>query len=267
MKLFQLNTILALVVFSFSGTGVLGQETVPEKERGLWVARQIDQEDQGFVNQVSEATMTLRNKQGQESTRRMTIKSLEVDGDGDKSLTIFSSPRDVKGTAFLSFTHALEPDDQWLFLPALKRVKRISSNNKSGPFMGSEFAYEDISSQELEKYSYEYIREEVVLGSEGHVIERVPVDPKSGYTKQVVWVDGANWRIGKIEFYDRKGEKLKTLTFNDYKQYPNKKWRSNRMEMTNHQSGKSTQLIWSDIKFEQDLTERDFDQNALRRAR
>ena len=147
MKLFQLNTILALVVFSFSGTGVLGQETVPEKERGLWVARQIDQEDQGFVNQVSEATMTLRNKQGQESTRRMTIKSLEVDGDGDKSLTIFSSPRDVKGTAFLSFTHALEPDDQWLFLPALKRVKRISSNNKSGPFMGSEFAYEDISSQ------------------------------------------------------------------------------------------------------------------------
>ena len=146
MKLFQLNTILALVVFSFSGTGALGQETVPEKERGLWVAQQIDQEDEGFVNQVSEATMTLRNKQGQESTRRMTIKSLEVAGDGDKSLTIFSSPRDVKGTAFLSFTHALEPDDQWLFLPALKRVKRISSNNKSGPFMGSEFAYEDISS-------------------------------------------------------------------------------------------------------------------------
>ena len=267
MKLFQLNIILALVVFSFSGTGAMGQETVPKEERGLWVARQIDREDEGFVNQVSEATMTLRNKQGQESIRRMTIKSLEVDGDGDKSLTIFSSPRDVKGTAFLSFTHALEPDDQWLFLPALKRVKRISSNNKSGPFMGSEFAYEDISSQEVEKYSYEYIREEVVLGSEGHVIERVPVDPKSGYTKQVVWVDGANWRIGKIEFYDRKGEKLKTLNFEDYKQYSNKKWRSSRMEMTNHQSGKSTQLIWSNIKFEQDLTERDFDQNALKRAR
>lgn len=267
MKIFQSKTILLLGLISLQYTYVIAQELGTANEKGLWVARQIDREDTGFVNQVSQARMTLRNKQGQESTRSMTIKSFEVEGDGDKSLTIFSSPRDVKGTAFLSFTHALEPDDQWLFLPALKRVKRISSSNKSGPFMGSEFAYEDISSQEVEKYTYQYIREEEVLGSKGHVIERVPVDPKSGYTKQVVWIDGANWRIGKIDFYDRKGEKLKTLTFEDYKQYSNEKWRSNRMEMVNHQSGKSTQLVWSDIKFGQDLTERDFDQNALKRAR
>ncbi len=267
MKLFQSKIIFALLVISFSCTEALCQEIVPEKERGLWVARQIDQEDAGFVNQVSKATMTLRNKQGQESTRSMTIKSFEVEGDGDKSLTIFSSPRDVKGTAFLSFTHALEPDDQWLFLPALKRVKRISSNNKSGPFMGSEFAYEDISSQEVEKYTYQYIRAEEVLEAKGHVIERVPVDPKSGYTKQIVWVDGETWRIGKIEFYDRKRSKLKTLTFSEYKQYSNKKWRASRMEMENHQTGKSTELIWTDIKFGLDLTERDFDQNALKRAR
>jgi outer membrane lipoprotein-sorting protein len=267
MKSNPSNTITAFLFIMLQSSFALSAQTGSPQQKGLWVAEQIDRADEGFVNQVSKATMTLRNKQGQQSIRSMTIKSLEVDGDGDKSLTIFSSPRDVKGTAFLSFTHALEPDDQWLFLPALKRVKRISSNNKSGPFMGSEFAYEDISSQEVEKYNYSYLREEEVLGAKGYVIERVPVDKKSGYTKQVVWVDGTHWRLGKIEFYDRKNEKLKTLTFEDYMQYPNKKWRSRRMEMMNHQTGKSTQLTWSDIKFGQDLTVRDFDQNALKRVR
>ncbi|HIN59600.1 MAG TPA: outer membrane lipoprotein-sorting protein, partial [Gammaproteobacteria bacterium] len=77
-------------------------------------------------------------------------RSLEVAGDGDKSLTIFSYPADIKGTVFLSHTHPTRPDEQWLYLPALKRIKRISSSNKSGPFMGSEFAYEDLASQEIE---------------------------------------------------------------------------------------------------------------------
>jgi hypothetical protein len=64
------------------------------------------------------------------------MDTIEVKGDGDKSLSIFDSPRDVKGTALLTFTHALESDEQWLYLPALKRVKRISFSNKSGPFLG-----------------------------------------------------------------------------------------------------------------------------------
>ena len=254
------------ILFLYSSLAWSAEPVAPEN-MGLWVAQQIDQEDQGFVNQVSGVTMTLKNKHGQESHRSMTIKTLEVEGDGDKSLTIFKTPRDVKGTAFLSFTHAIGPDDQWLFLPALKRVKRISSNNKSGPFMGSEFAYEDISSQEVEKYTYKYIREEQVLGTQGHVVERYPVDRKSGYTKQIIRVDGEAWRFETIEYYDRKGELLKTLSYEDYKQYPNKKWRATRLHMVNHQTGKSTELLWKDIKFGQKLTDRDFDKNALKRMR
>ncbi len=254
------------ILFLYSTLAWSAELAAPDN-KGLWVAQQIDQEDQGFVNQVSEVTMTLKNKHGQESHRSMTIKTLEVEGDGDKSLTIFKTPRDVKGTAFLSFTHALKPDDQWLFLPALRRVKRISSNNKSGPFMGSEFAYEDISSQEVEKYTYKYIREEEVMGTKGHVVERTPVDPKSGYTKQIIRVDGEAWRFESIEFYDRKGELLKTLTYDDYQQYENKKWRASRFHMVNHQTGKSTLLLWNDIKFGQKLSERDFDKNALKRTR
>ena len=70
--------------------------------------------------------------------------------------------------------------------------------------MGSEFAYEDLASQEVDKYSYSYVRSEAVLGEPGHVIERTPVDPNSGYTRQLVWIDGKNWRTQKIEYYDRK---------------------------------------------------------------
>ena len=89
--------------------------------------------------------------------RRQVFESTE-EGRGDKSIIVFDSPRDIGGTALLSHTKILEPDDQWLYLPALGRVKRISSGNKSGPFVGSEFAYEDLVSQEVDKYNYRWLR-------------------------------------------------------------------------------------------------------------
>ena len=195
------------------------------------------------------------------------LKSLEIKGDGDKALTIFKSPRDVKGTSFLSFSHALKADDQWLYLPALRRVKRIASDNKSGPFMGSEFAYEDISSQEVAKYTYKFIKNEKVNGQDGFVIERYPVDKNSGYTKQVVLVDSKEYRLYKIDFYDRKNSLLKTLTYENYKSYFKNTWRPGVMAMMNHQSGKSTKLLWSDYRFNTSINERDFDKNALKRLK
>ena len=104
--------------------------------RGLAIATEADQRDSGFGDYTSDVKMILRNKQGQESVREIRSSTLEVEGDGDKSMTIFDKPRDIQGTALLSFTHKEGPDDQWLYLPALKRVKRIASDNKSGPFMG-----------------------------------------------------------------------------------------------------------------------------------
>ncbi|HHJ14812.1 MAG TPA: outer membrane lipoprotein-sorting protein [Gammaproteobacteria bacterium] len=238
-------------------------------QKGLEIAREADRRDRGFHDSTATMRMVLRNRQGKESVREIRVKTLEQENDGDKSLTIFDSPSDVKGTKFLSFTHKTGPDDQWLYLPALKRVKRISSRNKSGPFMGSEFAYEDISSQEVEKYTYKYLRDEACGegGLECFVIERYPVDPNSGYTRQVVWIDKQEYRPWKIEFYDRKNARLKTLTFSNYKQYLGRYWRALDMNMENHQTGKSTHLSWSDYRFQTGLTERDFDRSALKRAR
>jgi len=237
------------------------------ENKGLSIAIEADKRDTGWQDQQSSLNMILRNRQGQETQRNIRNRQLEVIGDGDKALSIFDSPRDVKGTAFLSYTHAKTPDDQWLFLPALKRVKRISSNNKSGPFMGSEFAYEDITSQEIDKYTYKWLNDETYEGSDVFVLERYPSYEHSGYTRQVAWIDKNMYQPLKIVFYDRKGDKLKTLTYYDYKQYLNKFWRPDRMEMINHITHKSTTLLWSDYKFGNGFTERDFDQNTLKRAR
>ncbi len=256
--------ILFLLILTLWPLPVFAQS--PE-EKGLEIAVEMNRRDDGFGDSTSNLEMILRNKHGEESTRLMRNKTLEVKNDGDKTLVIFDNPRDVKGTAFLSFTHKIENDDQWLFLPALKRVKRISSSNKSGSFMGSEFAYEDITSQEVEKYTYRWLRDEDYEGKPVFVVERDPVDPNSGYTRQVVWVDKKEYIPLKIEYFDRRNAPLKTLTFYDYKQYLGQYWRADRMEMINHQTGKSTVLKWRDYKFKTGLSSKDFNKNSLKRAR
>ena len=237
------------------------------EERGLEIAMAADAKDQGFGDSSAELIMTLRNRHGEESVRHMRSKTLELADDGDKSLVIFEKPADVKGTALLTFAHKEGDDDQWLYLPALKRVKRISASNKSGPFVGSEFAYEDVSPQEVEKYSYRYLGDEMYEGRECHMVERTPNYGKSGYTRSVVWWDTAELRVYKIEFYDRKHEHQKTLTMHDYKQYQDRYWRAGEMKMVNHQTGKSTDLVWENYEFQTGLKDGDFTKSKLERAR
>ncbi|MDX8377867.1 MAG: outer membrane lipoprotein-sorting protein [Mariprofundales bacterium] len=237
------------------------------EERGLEIATEVDVRDNGFGDYRVGLEMTLRNKYDQQTSRSMRNTTREQADDGDKTLIIFDNPRDVKGTAFLSHTHKAGADDQWLYLPALKRVKRISSSNKSGPFMGSEFAYEDIASQELEKYTYNYIGDESFAGREHFMIERFPTNLKSGYHRQMVWIDKTEYRVWKIVFYDRKDSLLKTLTYDGYQQFLGKYWRAKNMDMINHQTGKSTSLVFSNYKFNIGTTEMDFTSNSLKRAR
>lgn len=237
------------------------------EEKGLAIAVEADKRDTGFEDFTANMVMELRNKQGDVSTRTIRLKTLEVIGDGDKSMSIFDEPADVKGTAFLTFSHAIKPDEQWLYLPALKRVKRINSKNKSGPFMGSEFAYEDLASQEIEKYTYKYLRDEQLDGVDCFVMERYPAYEHSGYTRQVVWINKDRYVAEKIEFYDRKNDLLKTLINSDYQQYLGQYWRADEMKMENHQTGKSTRLTWKDYKFKNGLDDKDFSRNSLKRAR
>jgi outer membrane lipoprotein-sorting protein len=257
---------LALALLSQSTVALSIDDHTPE-ELGLQISTEVDQRDMGWIDSTADMLMLLRNEHGQESVREIKIKSLEQQADGDKSLTVFNKPRDVKGTAFLSFSHADRADDQWLYLPALKRVKRISSKNKSGPFMGSEFSFEDFSSFEVDKYTYKYLGDESSNGLEAYKVEQFPVDENSGYTRRIVWVDKQEFLIQKVDFYDRKNSLLKTLSYLDYQQYQGKYWRAASMQMVNHQTGKSTELKWDNYIFQTGLKDSDFNRNSLKRAR
>ena len=236
-------------------------------EKGLAIIMEVDRRDTGWQDSQSTLQMILKNRHGDEHTRHLKMKTMEVQGDGDKSLSIFNSPKDIKGTAFLSFTHALDPDEQWLFLPAVKRVKRISSRNKSGPYLGSEFAFEDLSSFEVKKYKYKYLHDEVFGGIDSFVIETAPLYKHSGYTRTILWIDKQRYILLKIAYYDRKNSLLKTQTFHGYNQYLQQYWRPDEMRMVNHNNGKSTTLLIENYKFRKGLTKRAFDKNALKRAR
>jgi len=259
--------LMALSAVGILLTSQAATAVTDAEQQGLAISIEAKKRDLGWGDSTADMQMLLRNKHGQASSREIKIKSLEVAADGDKSLTIFNKPRDVKGTAFLSFSHPVAADDQWLFLPALKRVKRISSRNKSGPFMGSEFAFEDLSSFEVEKYRYKYLSDEEVNGLLSFKVEQYPVDENSGYTKRIVWLDKQEYRIQKVDFYDRKNSLLKTLSFTHYKQYLGQYWRADVQSMVNHQNGKSTELKWSNYQFKTGLKDSDFNRNSLKRAR
>jgi len=261
---FNTKTVLGVL---FSVLILISGAAFSDPVKGLQIAKERKARDVGWQDSTATVEMLLKNAHGDVSNRLMRMKSLEIEDDGDKGLTIFDEPRDVKGTAFLSYSHVNGPDDQWLYLPALKRVKRISSRNKSGPFMGSEFAYEDLSSFEIEKYQFNFLKEEQMNGHACFVIEQIPIDKKSGYTKQLVWLDKLEYRPLKMEYYDRKGALLKTLILSKYEQYLDKYWRALSLEMTNHQSGKSTVLNTKNILFRSGLEEKEFNHNTLKRIR
>lgn len=239
----------------------------PAEQKGLEIAKEAKSRDVGWGDSQSEMIMILRNKKGNEVVRQMRSKSLEVDGDGDKGLTIFDTPIDVKGTVFLSFSHIDGRDDQWLYLPALKRVKRVASRNKSGPFLGSEFAFEDLSSFEVEKNTYLYLRDENIEGLDAYVIEMRPLDKYSGYSRMVAWFDKEHYRLQKMDFYDRRETLLKTLTVEDYELYLDKYWRAGKSFMVNHKTGKSTDIEIKNRTFNVGLSDSDFNESRLQRTR
>ena len=239
------------------------------EDRGYEIAARSDRTDMGFGDSEVELEMILKNAAGEASTRTLKIATLEKESEdvGDKSLVVFQTPRDIEGTALLSHAKILDPDDQWLYLPALKRVKRISSANKSGPFVGSEFAFEDFTSLELNKYDYRYVGTENGEGMTYDVVERRPKYENSGYSKQVAYVDQTIYQIRKVEFFDRRGDLLKVLELQDYRQYDNGVWRAHRLVMKNQQTNKQTDLVYQDYAFDVGISDKDFVKGRLSRLR
>lgn len=248
---------------------VLAQAQTPE-EKGREIAERGAEREEGYGDSLASGEMILRDAGGQESRRRFRSSSLEMTEDGDRTLMVFEWPGDIEGTALLTHAHVEGDDDQWLYLPALKRVKRISSSNKSGSFVGSEFSYEDLVPAEVEKFTYLWLRDEPCPTDPDlacHVYERRAVDQSSGYSREVIWRDQDAYRIQRTDYYDRRDALLKTLTTDGYQLYNERYWRPDSMLMQNLLTGKSTLMLWSDYRFSTGLDENDFTTRALERSR
>ena len=237
--------------------------------KGERIAAMADEADNGFGDFIVDGEMTLRTARGATSTRRFNTKTLEQrEISTQKSILIFEWPGDIRYTALLTHTISGREDAQWLFLPSVGRVKKITGSGRSGSFVGSEFAYEDMVEQESANFTHVWLGDEACPTGAGtcYKLMRKPRN-SSGYSQQIVWIDTSAYRYQAIEYYDRRGQLLKTLKLTGYKKYIGRIWRPSKMEMVNHLTGKSTILNWSDYKFNQGLKASQFTRNALSRLR
>ncbi len=209
--------------------------------KGLAIAQHAERYDSGWIDQYSKGRMTLFDARGDSVRRGITQMVLEGN-DGDKSLVKFLTPADVQGVAALIHEHPRATDDSWLYLPASRRVRRISGANRSASFQGTEFTYEDLSSFAVARYSWRYVKDDTISGQPVYVLEATPKDPDSGYSKLVVNINQNNFRGEMADFYDLAGRHLKTLRASQWKQLHGRFWRATRMDMKNHQTGKRTML-------------------------
>ncbi len=239
-------------------------------DRGLAVFQAEYAASRGYGDLVADVKMTLVSKKGRVSLRQMRLRQMEAEG-SVKTLVVFDEPKAIRGTGLLTYSHPMADDDQWLYLPRLKRVKKIASRDRSGPFVGSEFAYEDLADYVLEEFSYTWLRQAPCGELTCDVVERVPVDPYSGYSKQVVWVDQERSRMRIIEYFDEDGAPLKTMIASDFRDYvvgDRTYHQPHVMQVQNVQTGRSTKLEWLSYAYGQEFVDsRDFTRNALQRVR
>lgn len=250
--------------------GAMAAERLPgpdhPESRGRVIAERAEAQDTGFGSSVTELRMVLENAEGRVRTRHLTWKILEHAA-GDRSLVVFHEPRDIAGTALLSHSRPGGDDDQWLYLPALKRVKRIAAGNRSSAFVGSEFSYEDLMPERVEDYAYRWLRDEACGDWRCHVVERRPGYADSAYSKQRLWLDTQALRLVRAEYYDDRERLLKVLTAEDFRRYRDRYWRAHAVLMTNRITGKLTRLTFEPYDFAAELHEREFAPGALRRLR
>lgn len=258
-----MKKIIVMMLCFFCGNAAYSE--TPEA-KGLRLANEIEKKNNGFVGESSSMKLVLIDAHGTKTVREMKGRVMEVQGEGDKSLSTFLNPRDVKGTKMLTWSHKNDDDNQWLYLPSLRRVKRISSRNKSSSFMGSEFSYEDLGSQEVEKYTHKFLKNGKIDGKKIWVMERVP-KKKSGYSKQVLYISPKYHGAIKSEYFDRKGELLKVAAFSDYKLFKvngKNMWRAGKIHMKNVQTQKQSIFSVSSRKLGVSFRKDEFDKKSLR---
>ena len=253
----------------FAVFATMAHTATADTQRGRTVAENLDMSYSGYGTSVANGKMTLFVG-GRKAVRSFRSLSLETKGAIDEmSILVFSEPKDMRGVALL--THArTEPreDLQWLYIPAGSRTKRITSSNKSGRFVSSEFSFEDLARQDVDEFTYAWLRQESCpsVSLTCDVIEAYPKSRNSGYSKRVIWVDTKAHRAYQIDYFNQSGVHEKRLELSTYERPMGVKWRPMKMDMRNLLNNRRTVLEWSQYKFSVPLQPAFFDSNRLAEA-
>ena len=211
-------------------------------------------------------TMTLINSRGGERVReiRQYIKDF---GTVEKKIMFFQKPADVKNTSFMNWSYDDETqnDDQWIYLPALKKVKRISSDSSGDYFMGSDFTYDDLGDRKVGDDTHTLLRTETLEGLECYVVESVTKDEDYMYSKTITWVVKDRWYGLKKEFYDEDEDFLKSLTLLNVEQI-NGFWIITGTEMKNDQKDHMTRMEFKGVKVDAGIKDSNFSERMRKRG-
>jgi outer membrane lipoprotein-sorting protein len=252
--------------FSFAVIAVFLTTPLAAEESGRDIMLKIDNRHNGNDRSMK-MTMTLINKKGKKRVREMVLYSKDY-GKDSKSLFYFEKPADVKGTGFLSWSYDNpdKDDDSWLYLPSLKRSRRISGASKNDSFMGSDMSYDDMGNRSVDEDNHRLLKEEEVDGFACWVIESTPKDKKHQYSKMIQWYRKDALLNVKGEFYDKKGVLLKTLKQSDIRKV-NGIWVSHKTVVENVQHKHKTELDMSEVTFDTGLKDNMFKVATLERGR
>ncbi|MCH3917350.1 MAG: outer membrane lipoprotein-sorting protein [Spirochaetia bacterium] len=208
-------------------------------------------------DQKAELIMTLENSRGDQRVREIQ-QYIKDDGEETKKIMFFTAPADVRNTSFMSFSNDNEKEDsQWIYLPALKKVKRIASGKSSDYFMGSDFTYDDMGERLPSEDTHTIIGEETINGVHCIKVESIPIEKDDMYGKTITWVSDAYWMGLKKDFYDQDGALLKTLTVTDYENIEGY-WMITSLKMENVQKDHITLMELNNFVLNSGIKDSDF---------
>jgi len=256
-------TVLATSSVAAADRSALDRDTLEQVDRS---AREVvgaaERMYDGFGSEFRELTLTMVDPTGQTSRRRLEYHALEGDRRDDKTVVRFTAPVNVDGARLLTHEIPGESDLRWIYLPDLGRVRRIASADQSGSFMGSEFAYEDLTMRELDEYEFTMLGRDECGERECYVYRAVPKSEDSGYSKLIRWRYTDNLQERRAEFYDRRGDLLKIRRIRGYREI-NGNWRPQRVVMENVQTARESIIRYHDLEFDADVRERQFSSRRL----
>jgi hypothetical protein len=235
----SLPTLCGASAFAAAGSLTAKLLASPESD-GDALALRAQKAGLGYRSERVRFELLLLDAQGAKTERKLTFEIIE-DGTRELSRIGFEWPAAVRGTTLITHSNQAGEDEQWLYLPAVKRSRRISSGHRTGSFMGSEFSYEDLTSPVVTKFRHTRLADQKLGDSECHVLERRSKDAASGYSKQVIWLETGRLIPHQVEFYDRKGELLNVATYAGYAAYGNY-FRAREIRMENKQTKKVSLL-------------------------